>query len=343
MDSAAQDVQAAINAAAGTLPTNLPYPPVYSKVNPADAPILTLALTSDSLPIDAGQRCRRHAVATETLRRSTASARSPWRAACARRSACGSIRRGSPPTGLSMEDVRTAVATANANGAKGGFDGPRLAVSLGANDQLVNAERYQNLVIAWRNGAPVRLSAVGQVISGVENDRVGAWYFANGKPSRPRCSTSSASPAPTSCRPWNASRRRCRRCNTRSRRGSQLGIVTDRTETIRASVRDVQLTLIMSVVLVVLVIFAVPALPARHVHPGHRPAAVADRHLRGHGAAGLRPRQSVADGADRRHRLRGRRRDRDDRERRPLHRAGRAPAGGRVSRRRRRSASPSCR
>ncbi len=218
MDSAAQDVQAAINAAAGTLPTNLPYPPVYSKVNPADAPILTLALTSDSIPIgqvsDAADTLLQPKLAQIDgvgkvtveggLRPAVRVRVDPARLAAA---------------GLSMEDVRTAVANANTNGAKGGFDGTRLAVSLGANDQLVNADQYENLVIAWRNGAPVKLSAVGQVISGVENDRVGAWYFADGSPPRPRCWTSSGNPVPTSCRPWNASRRRCRRCKTPSRPG----------------------------------------------------------------------------------------------------------------------------
>ena len=114
---------------------------------------------------DLGLDADRHASATPPTRccsrscpRSTASGASPCRAGCARPCACGSIRRGSPPYGLSMEDVRTAVANANVNGAKGGFDGPRLAFALGANDQLVDADAYRDLVIAWRNGAPVRLS-----------------------------------------------------------------------------------------------------------------------------------------------------------------------------------------
>ena len=203
IDSAAQDVQAAINAAAGTLPATLPYPPVYAKVNPADAPILTLALTSR----------RGH--------RSTASATPPTRC-CSRSSAeidgvgrvtvQGNMRpavrvRVDPARlaayGLAMEDVRTAVAAANVNGAKGGFDGPRQAFALGANDQLVDADAYTDLVIAWRNGAPVRLSDVGtRGRRGGERPRRRLVLPDGGSAGRSVLSTSSASPAPTSCRPW---------------------------------------------------------------------------------------------------------------------------------------------
>src|SRR6478736_2713661 len=175
MDSASQDVQAAINAAAGTLPANLPYPPVYSKVNPADAPILTLALTSDGLPIDTISD------AADTLLQPKLSEIDGVGRVTVQGGMRPAVRVRVDPArlaayGLSMEDVRTAVAAANSNGAKGGFDGPRLAVALGANDQLIDAAAYKELVIAWRNGAPVRLSAVGNVVKGVENDRVAAWY-----------------------------------------------------------------------------------------------------------------------------------------------------------------------
>ena len=175
MDSAAQDVQAAINASAGTLPSNLPYPPTYSKVNPADAPIITLALTSDALPIDVISD------AADTLLLPKLSEI----AGVGRVTVMGGMRpavrvRVDPARlavyGLSTADVRTAVAASNVNGAKGGFDGKRLAVQLGANDQLVDAAAYENLVIAWRNGAPVRLSAIGSVVAGVENDRVSAKF-----------------------------------------------------------------------------------------------------------------------------------------------------------------------
>src|SRR6185312_10566605 len=155
MDSAAQDVQAAINASAGTLPANLPYPPVYSKVNPADAPILTIALTSDLLPID------KVSDAADTLLQPKLSEIDGVGRVTVQGNMRPAVRVRIDPArlaayGLSMEDVRTAVAAANTNGAKGGFDGPRLAFALGANDQLVNADQYTNLIIAWRNNAPVR-------------------------------------------------------------------------------------------------------------------------------------------------------------------------------------------
>jgi multidrug efflux pump len=203
IDSASQDVQAAINAAAGTLPATLPYPPVYAKVNPADAPILTLALASDAITID------RVSDAADTLLQPKLSQIDGVGRVTVQGNMRPAVRVRVDPArlaayGLAMEDVRSAVAAANVNGAKGGFDGPRQAFALGANDQLVSADAYTNLVIAFRNGAPVRLSDVGSVIGGVENDRVGAWYYprAAAPGTRPCCSTSSASPAPTSCRPW---------------------------------------------------------------------------------------------------------------------------------------------
>src|SRR3984957_6679025 len=175
IDSASEDVQAAINAAAGTLPVTLPYPPVYAKVNPADAPILTLALLSDSITMD------RVSDAADTLLQPKLSqiegvgkvtGKGNMRPAVRVRAQTARLA----SYGLSMEGVRTAVSAANVNGAKGGFDGPRTAYALSAHDQLLSPEAYRSLVIAWRNGAPVRLSDVGTVVGGVENDRVGAWY-----------------------------------------------------------------------------------------------------------------------------------------------------------------------
>ena len=148
----------------GTLPANLPYPPIYAKVNPADAPILTLALTSDTVPIDVVSDAADTLLQPKLSRDRRRGHASPCRVGCGRRCACGSIRRGSPPTGCRWRTCARAVANANVNGAKGGFDGPRLAFALGANDQLVDAAAYRNLVIAWRNSAPVRLSDVGDVV-----------------------------------------------------------------------------------------------------------------------------------------------------------------------------------
>ena len=164
MDSAAQDVQAAINAAAGTLPVNLPYPPVYAKVNPADAPILTIALTSDLLPIATVSD------AADTLLQPKLSEIDGVGRVTVQGGMRPAVRVRVDPArlaayGLSMEDVRTAVAAANVNGAKGGFDGPRLAFALGANDQLVDADAYKNLVdrLAQRRA--------GAAVGGGQRDR----------------------------------------------------------------------------------------------------------------------------------------------------------------------------
>ncbi len=250
MDSASQDVQAAINAASATLPANLPFPPTYSKVNPADAPILSLALTSDTVPIDVISD------SADTLLQPKFSEIGGVGRVTVQGGMRPAVRVRVDPArlaayGLAMEDVRTAVAAANVNGAKGGFDGPRQSFALGANDQLVDAAAYRNLVIAWRNGAPVRLSAVGSVVGGVENDRVGATY--DGTPAV--VLDIQRQPGANIVETVEALKEALPKLRKAIPSGIQVSIVTDRTETIRASVRDVQYTLVMSVVLVVLVIF----------------------------------------------------------------------------------------
>ncbi|MGE0222601.1 MAG: multidrug efflux RND transporter permease subunit [Acetobacteraceae bacterium] len=250
MDSATQDVQAAINAAAGTLPNNLPYPPTYSKVNPADAPILTLALTSDALPIDVISD------AADTLLQPKLAEIG----GVGRVTVMGNMRpavrvRVDPARlaayGLSTTDVRTAVAAANVNGAKGGFDGRRLAIQLGANDQLADAAAYENLIIAWRNGAPVRLSAVGSVVAGVENERVSAKY--NGVEAV--VLDIQRQPGANIVQTVQDIKRQLPRLQEAIPSAITMTVVTDRTETIRASVTEVQYTLGLSVILVVGVIF----------------------------------------------------------------------------------------
>ena len=251
MDSAAEDVQAAINAAAGTLPANLPYPPVYAKVNPADAPILTLALQSDAITID------RVSDAADTLLQPKLSQIDGVGKVSVQGTMRPAVRVRVDPArlagyGLSMEDVRSAIAAANVNGAKGGFDGARQAVALGANDQLVSPEAYRSLVIAWRNAAAVRMSDVGSVVGGLENDRVAAWY--QGKPAvvldiqrQPGANIVATVKAIKDALPG---------LQHAMPSAIRLSVVTDRTETIRASVADVQATLVLAMLLVVLVIFA---------------------------------------------------------------------------------------
>ena len=255
IDSAAQDVQAAINAAAGTLPANLPYPPVYAKVNPADAPILTLALISDSVPVD------RMSDAADTLLQPKLSEIDGVGKVTVQGGLRPAVRVRIDPArlaayGLSMEDVRTAVSAANQNGPKGGFDGARQAFSIGANDQLVSADAYRDLIIAWRNGGPVRLSAVGSVIPGIENDRVAAWYIDRNHVNHPSAVLDvQRQPGANIVETVERLKAALPALQRAMPAGIKLVIVTDRTETIRASVRDVQITLILSAILVVCVIF----------------------------------------------------------------------------------------
>ena len=248
--TAAQNVQAAINAASGTLPPNLQYPPVYHQVNPADAPILTLALTSTTMPLYAVAN-----VAQTVLLQKLAQVQGVGLVTVegglrkAIRIAVNPIRLAA--YGLSLEDVRNAIANANQSGPKGGLQGVHQAYALGANDQITAAAQYRNLIIAYHNLAPVRLSAVGTVTSGLENDQEIASY--NGKPAvvldierQPGANivgtvarVESALAADRATLP----------------RAIDLRVVADRTATIEASVRDVQITLITAALLVVLVIF----------------------------------------------------------------------------------------
>src|SRR4051794_19832238 len=250
MDSAAQDVQAGITAAAGTLPANLPYPPVYSKVNPADAPILTLALTSDSIPLD------RVSDAADTLLQPKLSQIDGVGKVTVQGNLRPAVRVRVDPArlaayGLALDDVRTAVAAANVNGAKGGFDGARQSYSLGANDQLLSPDAYKSLVITYKNGAPVRLSDVGTVVGGVENDRVAGWY--NGK--QAVVLDIQRQPGANIVATVAALKEALPTLQNSMPAGIEMRIVVDRTETIRASVFDVQVTLAMAVGLVVFVIY----------------------------------------------------------------------------------------
>ncbi|MGE5470879.1 MAG: MdtB/MuxB family multidrug efflux RND transporter permease subunit [Bacteroidota bacterium] len=174
LDVAEQQVQAAINAAASLLPTDLPAPPVYNKVNPADAPILTLALTSTSLPL-----IRLQDMADTRLAQKISQVPGVGLVTLAGGQRPAVRVRVNPralaEAGLGLEDIRTAVGAANVSTPKGSFDGPSRASTIDANDQLRSADEYHRLVIAYRNGAPIRLSDVAEVVDDAENNRLGAW------------------------------------------------------------------------------------------------------------------------------------------------------------------------
>src|SRR6188508_1311681 len=177
IDVAEQEIQASINAASSFLPTDLPNPPIYSKVNPADAPILTLALTSKTLPLSKVEDLADTRLAQKISQLSgvglvsISGGQKP------------AVRVRANPTALAaydlaLEDLRTAIAAANVNQAKGSFDGPKRAWTIGANDQLLSSEDYRTLVIAYRNEAPVRVMDVADVVDDAENVKQAAWMNA---------------------------------------------------------------------------------------------------------------------------------------------------------------------
>ena len=250
IDDAAQDVQAAINAARGTLPQNLPYPPTYAKVNPADPPILTLALTSPGLPQ------WRLADAADTLLAPRLAQVSGVGRVVVQGGMRPAVRVQADPRrlasfGLSLEDVRTAIQAGNVNTPKGSVDGPRQASTVMANDQITRPEDFAGLIIAWRNGAPVRLRDVGEAVLDLENSLVGAWV--DGRPAV--LLDVQRQPGANIVATVEALKEELPALERALPEGATLRIIADRTITIRASVRDVQFTLALAIGLVVGVIF----------------------------------------------------------------------------------------
>lgn len=250
IDDAAQDVQAAINAARGTLPLNLPYPPTYAKVNPADPPILTLALTSETRPIHTLSD-----IADTLLAQRLAQVGGVGRVTV-QGNMRPAVRIQADPRrlaayGLSLEDIRSAVIGGNQAGPKGALDGPRQSSSVMANDQITTAEGFANLVIAWRNGAPVRISDLGGAIEDLENTLNAAWF----NESRAVLLDVQRQPGANIVETVDRVRAQLQGLEGALPPGVKVTVVSDRTETIRASVHEVQFTLVLSVVLVIAVIF----------------------------------------------------------------------------------------
>jgi multidrug efflux pump len=250
IDVAEQQVQAAINAATTYLPRDLPNPPIYSKVNPADAPILTLALSSDTLPL----------AKVEDLADTTLAQKISQLPGVGLVSISGgqkpAVRIQANPTalaayGLSLEDLRTVIGQSNVDQAKGVIDGPRQAYTIGANDQLISSAGYQPIVVAYRNGAPVRLSDVANVIDSAENVKQAAWM--NLTPAV--IVNVQRQPGANIINVVDRIKRLLPQLQSSLPSAVRVTILTDRTETIRASVNDVQFELMLTVALVVMVIF----------------------------------------------------------------------------------------
>jgi multidrug efflux pump len=250
LDVAEQEVQAAINAASSFLPTDLPMPPIYSKVNPADAPIITLAISSATLPLPRVEDLVDTRLAQKLSQIngvglvSVGGGQRPAVRIQANPQALAA-------NGINLDDLRTAVGNANVNMPKGSFDGAMRASTLDANDQLKSAAEYRNLVIAWKNGAPVRLSDVADVIDGAENARLSAW--ANKTPAI--ILNIQRQPGANVIETVDRIKKMLPALQAALPGSVDVDLLTDRTTTIRASVRDVQFELMVSVALVVMVIF----------------------------------------------------------------------------------------
>jgi multidrug efflux pump len=250
IDVAEQEVQAAINAAQTYLPTGLPSPPIYSKSNPADAPILTLAVTSKTFPLPQVEDFADTRLAQKISQLpgvglvTISGGQKP------------AVRIQANPTalssyGINIDDVRTALQQASVNQAKGNFDGPHQAYEINANDQLLSSADYKSIVIAYRNGAPVVLSDVATVIDDVENTKLAAWM--NDTPAV--IVNIQRQPGANIIQVVDRIKTLLPTLSASLPAGVDVSILTDRTTTIRASVRDVQFSLMLTVALVVMAIF----------------------------------------------------------------------------------------
>src|SRR5487761_2048552 len=242
LDVAEQEVQAAINAGGSLLPADLPPPPIYAKVNPADAPALTLAISSDSMPLTDVQNLVNTRLAQKISQISgvglvsLSGGQRPAVRIQANTQALASF-------GIGLDTLRTTIANANSNAAKGSFDGPKRAFTINSNDQLLTADDYRNLIVGYKNNAPVRMRDVANIVQGAENNQLGAWA---GLPCTPGSAAATV----------DAIKKQLPTLQAGLPASLRIDVLADRTNSIRASVEHVEMELILAVVLVVLVIFA---------------------------------------------------------------------------------------
>jgi multidrug efflux pump len=250
IDVAEQEVQAAINAAQTYLPADLPVPPIYSKVNPADAPILTLALSSKTLPLSQVEDLADTRLAQKISQLpgvglvSISGGQKPAVRIQANPAALSSY-------GINLEDLRTALVQTSLNLAKGNFDGPQQDYQIDANDQILDSASYHKVVVAYRNGAPVLLSDVANIIDGVENVRQAAWM--NETPAI--IVNIQRQPGANIIQVVDSIKKLLPQLKNNLPLGLEVNVLTDRTITIRASVEDVEFELLLTIALVVMVIF----------------------------------------------------------------------------------------
>ena len=286
LDVAEQEVQAAINAGGSLLPADLPAPPVYAKVNPADAPVLTLAITSDTLPLTEVQNLVNTRLAQKISQVSgvgLVSLSGGQRPAVRIQANTQALA----ANGIGLDTLRTAIAAANSNGAKGSFDGPKRAYTINSNDQLLTVDDYKNLIVSYKNGAPIRMVDVAKGVNSAENTQLGAWAGTKCPPevaSQPppqgggclgaaRRQPGAADggegkltpaiilnvqrqPGANVIATVNAIKAQLPELQAGFPAGLKIEVLSDRTAGIRSSVQHVEMELVLAVVLVVLVIFA---------------------------------------------------------------------------------------
>ena len=293
IDAAANDIQAGINAAGGQLPTDLPSPPTYRKVNPADSPILLLSAVSDTMPLTEVddlvdiQLAQQISQISGVAQVSIGGQQKP------------AIRVQIDPQKLvaknmSLEDIRTQLSLATVNNPKGSFDGLTRSYTVYANDQLTAAKDWNNVILAYRDGAPLRIRDVGTAISGPEDTKQAAW--ANGK--RGVFLIVFKQPGANVITTVDSILKALPRLTASLPKGIQIAILSDRTQTIRASVRDVQFTLLITIALVVGVIFAFLRSVSATIIPSLAVPLALLRRLRPHVARRLYARQPFLDGDD---------------------------------------------
>ena len=250
IDAAAQDVQQAINAATGLLPKDLPNPPTYRKTNPADRPVLIYAVHSDALPVyridDYAYTIIAQKISTvKGVSESRIFGQKPYAIHVQVNPAALASR------GIGLEEVRTALTTATVNRPKGNLEGAHQTVTLDTNDQLFNAEGFRKVIVAWRNGAPVRLGDIADVVDGVQNARTGAWF--EGKPAEGLAVQREA--GANTIQVVDTVRELLPKLLQTVPPSVHVDLVSDRSTVIRAAVHDVQFTMMLTVGLVILVIF----------------------------------------------------------------------------------------
>jgi multidrug efflux pump len=256
IDIAEEEVQSAINAAQSFLPANLPAPPIYSKTNPADAPVLTLAITSNSIPLSQVEDLVDTRLAPKISQLSgvglvsISGGQKP------------AVRIQANPTalssyGINLEDLRTSLSQSSVNAAKGNFDGPRQDYQIDANDQLVTSGDYKSVVVAYRNGAPVMLTDVAHIVDGVENNNQAAWMgqSSNGSLTPAVILNVQRQPGGNTITVVKSIKKLLPQLESNLPKGIKVSTLTDLTAPIQASVQDVEFELLLTVGLVVMVIF----------------------------------------------------------------------------------------